>query len=203
MTPSLRARTTAGPVTVLAARTARPGREREFAASLERLRQTLDHQPGHLATAIMAPDRHSPDAIVVYRFNHQDSLQAWHASTERAHILAASAEFTLAPPHERSLSALDGWFVAPGGRVVHPPARWKTWLVSTSAIWALLTLITLAAAPLLAPLPAPLRFALIVPVLGAVMTWLVMPGLTRLLNGWLQAAAAGNGSSATRQPPPE
>lgn len=70
---------------------------------------------------------------------------------------------------------------------MRPPSRWKTWLVSSAAIWALLTLITLAAAPLLAPLPAPLRFALIVPVLGVLATWLVMPTLTRLLSRWLHS----------------
>lgn len=175
----------ATPVTVLATRSALPGREREFLASLERLRDTLARQPGHQDTVIMAPSGASREAVVVYRFDGPDSLRAWQASGARQDLLTASAALTEAAPHERAVSALDGWYATTGGRVVRPPARWKTWLVSCVAIWVLLTLITLTTAPLLAPVPVPLRFAFVVPVLGALMTWLVMPVLARLLSGWL------------------
>lgn len=185
MSTSRKAPTPPGPVTVLATRSARAGREREFAASLERLRDILADQPGHQDTAILAPLEASGEAVVLYRFDGPDSLRAWQASHARKAQLEASAALTQAPPHERSVSALDGWFVSTGGRVLRAPPRWKTWVLSCAAIWVLLTLISLTTAPLLAELPLPVRFALIVPLLGAAMTWLVMPALTRLLRGWL------------------
>lgn len=177
----------AAPVTVVATRSARPGREQEFAASLERLRELLTCQPGYQGTAIMAPVAPSREALVVYRFSDPESLRAWHDSSARKSMIVASADVTEAAPHERSVSAVDGWFASTDGRVVRPPARWKTWLISSAAIWVLLTLITVTAGPLLGPLPAPARFAVVVPVLSAAMTWLVMPRVTRMLSGWLQA----------------
>jgi uncharacterized protein len=172
-------------VTVLATRTARPGREREFIASLQRLRQILADQPGHLGIAIMEPRLPRRDALVVYRFDSAASLRAWQNSPARQAQIEATAALTETPPHERADSAMDGWFVTTGGRVVRPPPRWKTWLVSTVVIWALLTAITITTGPLLSPLPLPMRFAIVVPTVGAVMTWIVMPILTRLLSRWL------------------
>jgi antibiotic biosynthesis monooxygenase (ABM) superfamily enzyme len=54
------------------------------------------------------------------------------------------------------------------------------WLLSACGIYPVITLITVLAGPLLAPLPVPARFAIVTPVLSGLMTWTVMPALTRL-----------------------
>jgi antibiotic biosynthesis monooxygenase (ABM) superfamily enzyme len=54
-------------------------------------------------------------------------------------------------------------------------------------ITPLITLLTIVLGPLFVDLPLAARFAITPPLLGALMTWLVMPRLSRLLSGWLYA----------------
>ncbi|ANY07752.1 antibiotic biosynthesis monooxygenase [Pseudonocardia sp. HH130630-07] len=172
-------------VTVIATRTARPGHEQGLAADLQRVCDALGRRPGIRGTALLVPDEPDRGAVLVYRFASRRTCGAWHESVEHRRLVELSAGFTDAAPHERDADAQDAWFAGRDGRVVRPPRRWKTWIVSSVAIWCLITAITLAAGPWLAVLPAPLRFALLVPVMGALLTWLVMPALARLLTGWL------------------
>jgi antibiotic biosynthesis monooxygenase (ABM) superfamily enzyme len=46
-------------------------------------------------------------------------------------------------------------------------------------------LITVLAGPLLIPLPPPARFAIVTPALSALVTWAIMPALTRLFAAFL------------------
>jgi antibiotic biosynthesis monooxygenase (ABM) superfamily enzyme len=60
-------------------------------------------------------------------------------------------------------------------------------LLSSVAIYPLITILTVVLGPLLNSLPLSVRFAVTTPILGALMTWLVMPNLSRLCVSWLCA----------------
>ena len=83
------------------------------------------------------------------------------------------------------LTGMETWFAAPIGGIVKAPPRWKMWLLSACGIYPIITLITVLAGPLLSPLPAPTRFAIVTPVLSGLMTWAVMPALSRLFARFL------------------
>ncbi|MEV6556727.1 hypothetical protein AB0M22_13485 [Nocardia sp. NPDC051756] len=65
------------------------------------------------------------------------------------------------------------------------PAKWKFWLLTLAGLYPMLTVLVTVTAPLLEPLPTPLRLACIVPVAVAAMVWGIMPLLTRCFAGWL------------------
>lgn len=174
------ATSTVRPVTILATRTARRGHEREFEEFLAHLRSVFADAPGHLNLMVIEPRPPSLEYAIVYQFDSQAALLAWEASPERAAAIARSAPLTENPPQERLLTGMETWFPAPTGGIVRPPARWKMWLLSACGIYPIITLTTMAAGPLLMPLPPPARFAVVTPVLSALMTWAVMPVLTRL-----------------------
>lgn len=71
----------------------------------------------------------------------------------------------------------------PAGPAV--PRRWKLWVLVVLAVYPLITAIATLAAPLLDLLPLYLRFAVLVPVLVALMLWLVVPLLHRWFGRWL------------------
>jgi antibiotic biosynthesis monooxygenase (ABM) superfamily enzyme len=75
----------------------------------------------------------------------------------------------------------------PGGQVRQPPVPWKQWLLTSLAIYPLITLLTILLGPLLGNVPLPVRLAITTPILGALMTWVVMPRLSRLVAGRLYA----------------
>jgi len=165
---------------VLATRRPRPGCEREFAAFLRHLHEVFRASPGNLGMTVLPPTEPDREYVVLYRYDSPAALRAWHHSEQRRAVIAESAALTQAAPLERTLSGMETWFVSPGDGVVRAPARWKMWLLSACGIYPVITLITVLAGPLLAPMPAPARFALVVPVMSAMMTWLVIPTLSRL-----------------------
>lgn len=65
------------------------------------------------------------------------------------------------------------------------PRRWKLWLLVVLAVYPLITLIATVAEPLLERLPLYGRFALLVPIMVALMLWLVVPAIHRAFGSWL------------------
>ena len=169
---------------VLVTRRVKAGKEREFEDFLERVR-TLAAAHGSRGMTVIPPPNGSGEYAIVYRFADAEQLAAWRFSAARAALIAESYDLAESPPLERDLTGLDGWFARADGLVVRPPPRWKTWFLTLAALYVLLLTITTIAEPLLAPLAPPLRFALVLPVLSALMTWVVMPRLSRLLARWL------------------
>ncbi|MFI7641626.1 antibiotic biosynthesis monooxygenase [Nonomuraea sp. NPDC049400] len=169
---------------VLVTRPVRAGRAREFEAWLEQIR-SLAARHGSQGMAVIPPLPGSTEYAIIYRFADAEAQRAWRSAPGRATLLAASADLAEAAPAERELTGLEGWFAPGDGALVRPPARWKSWLVTLIALYVLLVTITALAEPLLAPLSIPVRFAVLLPVLTALMTWSVMPRLSRLLARWL------------------
>jgi antibiotic biosynthesis monooxygenase (ABM) superfamily enzyme len=177
------------PVTVLVTRRVRPGYERAFEGWLRELDQVASTYAGQQGVTVIPPLPASPEReyLIVYRFDSPQHLKAWQESSQRRTMLERSAAMAEAPPNERELTGLETWFALPDGQVRKPPTAWKMWLLSCLAIYPLITLLTIVLGPVLVDVPLAARFAITTPLLGALMTWLVMPRLSRLLAGWLYA----------------
>ena len=103
-------------------------------------------------------------------------------------IVAAARQF---PGHlgasVQQLTGLETWFKLPGSNVptMKPPPRWKMWLVSLVAVYPLVLAFQALLVPKMTRLPLALRALLFPLVLLSLMTFVVMPMVTRLLRRWL------------------
>ncbi len=79
---------------------------------------------------------------------------------------------------------MDDPVVARPGRAP-APTRWKLWLLIVVTLYPVITVAVTVAAPALDRLPVYARFAIIVPIMVAVMLWIVVPLLHRLCGAWL------------------
>jgi antibiotic biosynthesis monooxygenase (ABM) superfamily enzyme len=175
-----------GPVTVLFSRRVKPGREVDFHAWAHGVTTAAHHFPGHLSASVLEVPG-SREYHTLYSFADRASLNAWLDSEERRRWLATVNELTETKRGLQQLTGLETWFKLPGANVptMKPPPRWKMWLVTIAALYPLLLALFGLLTPRLAGLPLPLR-ALVFPlVLVTVMTYAVMPVLTRLLHRWL------------------
>lgn len=59
------------------------------------------------------------------------------------------------------------------------------WVLLTSAIYPLILLIATLIDPLVRPLPPAVRFLVVVPIMTAMMVWVVLPWLHRRFGRWL------------------
>jgi antibiotic biosynthesis monooxygenase (ABM) superfamily enzyme len=65
------------------------------------------------------------------------------------------------------------------------PKPWKLWLVTSAAIYPVITILATGTDPVLHRLPLPARLALLIPATVAIMQWVLLPYLHRKLHRWL------------------
>jgi len=173
----------AGPVTVTVARRVAPGREADFEDWSTGLTLAATAYPGFLGAGMLRPGHVGEPWHVVFRFDTPEHLRAWEDSPERSDLLAEGEELVHATAVHR-VTGLETWFALPD-RTAPAPPRWKMFLVSLAGIYTLQMVFNLALQPL--GLPTAVRVACVAVAVTALMTWLVMPRLARLLSDWLYA----------------
>jgi len=183
MNAAVEADAAGSPVTVLVARSVRPGMEVEFEDWADELTRAASGFPGFLGAGLLRPGHVGENWHVVYRFATPDALAAWESSSTRAELLA-QGERVMSTGKVRHVSGLETWFEVPG-RTAPAPPRWKMFVVSAPAIFVLQLLLNLVLYLFDPGLWLTLRVALISFTVTALMTWLVQPRLARLLQNWL------------------
>jgi antibiotic biosynthesis monooxygenase (ABM) superfamily enzyme len=171
---------------VLYSRRVKPGREADFEAWARDIVAAAQQFPGHLgASVLVAPG--SREYHILFNFADRGSLEAWLDSEKRRRLLARVGELLEADRGLQHLTGLETWFKLPGSNVatMTPPPRWKMWLVSVVAVYPLVLAFQGLVVPRMAALPLPLRALLFPLVLLTLMTFVVMPAVTRLLRRWL------------------
>ncbi|PRY63331.1 hypothetical protein BCF74_102164 [Knoellia remsis] len=191
--------TSGGPVTVAITRKVRPEDELLMRAWAEAGASMASHFPGFLGSGWVRPSTASSEWHMLYRFDSRSSLDAWQESTERNRWLAAATNLVEDTRVEHR-TGIEGWFDEPEERSVDelgaltaPPAppRWK----QASIIWLAFFPTSLALTYLMAPFtgdwPAWARVLLSTLVATPLMTYLILPRVTKLFHPWLTRASGG------------
>ncbi|MGY1668996.1 antibiotic biosynthesis monooxygenase [Geodermatophilus sp. SYSU D00710] len=178
------------PVTVSFTRRADPAHTREMTAWIRAGLAMAESFPGFLGAGWVRPRGGSDEWHMLCRFTDHEALEAWEASTERAWWLRSAEGLAEVTRTERR-TGIEGWFDQPtSAEVVTPPGpaappRWK----QATTIWLvfyplnLLTTVTLGV--WLADLHVALRVAVVTLTLTPLMTYLLLPWITRRLQWWL------------------
>lgn len=173
-----------GPVTVIVNRRVKPGTEKWFEEWLHGIIGEVAKFPGHLGVnVIRPPNAATGDYVLIFRFDTYAHLRAWEESPVRAEWSARAEQFTVGKLHIRRVTGLEYWFDAPGQ--TQPPPRHKMVLVTVLGIYPLLILLVPTLRSLLQGLPELIAALVSVLILVCLMTYAVMPLLTRLLSSWL------------------
>jgi uncharacterized protein len=171
------------PVTVTVARKVAPGRERDFEEWVDGIVEAASNFPGFLGAGILRPHETGQEWHVVYRFSDAQRQRAWEGSAQRTAWLA-KADDLARETGVTHVSGLETWFAQPG-RTAPAPPKWKMAVVTFTAIYPLALIINVLLAPHTAGWPVFLRPIALTGILVPLMTWIVMPRLTRLLRRWL------------------
>jgi uncharacterized protein len=175
-----------GPVTTTVTRRVKPGHEAAYEAFLASISGAAAAFPGYLGEEVFRPaGGQGGEYRIVYRFDSPDNLQAWLDSAERAAWLQQAEPHVAGLMRTQVLTGLEGWFTLPTQPGTPPPPPYKMALVTWAAIFPLITGVVVATAPLLGRLPLVVRLAVTTGVTVPLMTWVVMPRVTRLLHRWL------------------
>jgi antibiotic biosynthesis monooxygenase (ABM) superfamily enzyme len=177
---------TEGPITTTVTRRVKPGHEPFYDQFLEGIIAAASRFPGHLGVEVFRPESASAGEYrVVYRFATAEHLRAWLDSDEHAVWLERAEPHVIGPMRTQFVTGLETWFTLPGRPATPPPPPYKMALVTWITIFPLITLVVVVLGPLLKDLALVPNLAITTAVTVPIMTWLVMPRVTRLLRGWL------------------
>ena len=175
------------PVTTIFARVVKSDRIQDFEVWLSGINEVVRQFDGYLGMDVIRPGDHShPEYAIILRFEDYDDLKGWQESPDRLEWVEKSNDMTVGDLHVQEAHGLESWFTLPGRQsTVLPPAKYKMAVLTVTAIYPLIllvgTLITLL------PQEPPQLIATLITVMlvGASMTYFVMPWVTRLFRFWL------------------
>jgi uncharacterized protein len=176
------------PVTVLITRSPRQANQKQFEQTLSDTIDAALKFPGHLGVTVLKPQRgESNDYQVIVKFASEADYQRWCRSHEAAHWFGILNRLEEKPPNLEIMTGLETWFAvnSSASRPMIPPPRYKMAIVTWIAIFVLIVIINLLLGGFLASLPMLLRSFVLTVVLVALMTYVVMPRMTRLFSWWL------------------
>ena len=190
-------------VTVAITRRADPSRSNEMVAWMRAGTTLAEDFPGFLGAGWVRPGLGSTEWHMLYRFTDAQALRAWEESPQRRWWLSSAQGMVQHTRVERR-TGIEGWFDPPQEHEVDepaqaqapvqpsaPPPRWKQAVTIWLGFFPLSLLAAVALGPLLDGRPVALRTLISTLCLTPVMTYLVLPRVTRSLQWWLQG-----------QPPP-
>jgi hypothetical protein len=183
-------------VTVAITRRADPSRSNEMIAWMRAGTTLAEDFPGFLGAGWVRPGLGSTEWHMLYRFTDAEALRTWEESPQRRWWLSSAQGMVQHTRVERR-TGIEGWFDRPQEREVDEPKsspatppRWK----QAVTIWLGFFPVSLLAAVLLGPLldgyPVALRTLISTLCLTPLMTYWVLPFVTRSLQWWLQGRAA-------------
>ena len=184
------------PVTVAITRHVEPERIDQMVAWVRAGSSLAERFPGFLGTGWVRPSIQSDEWHMLYRFDSATSLARWEASPQRAWWLESALGLVGESRRER-LTGIEGWFDPPQQRDVEDlrptsvtPPRWKQAVMIWTAFFPLSLLTSVLVTAVAPGLPVVPRVLLSTIAMTPVMTYLVLPQLTRHLEWWLQGRRA-------------
>ena len=187
------------PVTVIVKRIAKKNKIKEFEEWLSGISKEVSRQEGSMGIDIIRPTPNTTNSkskseyVVIFRFNSYDNLEKWEKSPIRNEWLQKGRKLAESDPDVQKMTGLEFWFTpyfkdeSSPLIPLQPPPRYKMVIVTIPVISIiLLTLvpqINLLTEMLSIPFPIRLVIALTITVL--LMSYVIMPLLTKLLKFWL------------------
>jgi hypothetical protein len=176
------------PVTVDVVRQVKPGCEANFEQVLAEIIAAAESFDGHLGTNVFrSNDGSHAEYRIIFKFDHLSSLKHWEEAPIRARLLERINRLTLGEGKLQILTGLETWFTLPVQQAIAPPPRYKMVLMTWVVIFPLINLIPPLLQRVLKPLSLhPLAQAgLGTLFMVTLMTYVVMPRVTKLFSPWL------------------
>lgn len=179
-----------GPVTVIVDVKAKGGKIDEFEEWMDGIIHESMKFEGHMGINIIRPSNpSSPEYTIIFRFNTYENLTKWEKSEVRREWIEKGRSVTEGEPAVQRQTGLEFWFTPSSGdasgATMVPPPRYKMAIVTGGIIFVLLNTLLPLIQYATAGLPVLLGALMVVAVMVLLMTYLIMPAVTRLLRPWL------------------
>lgn len=175
------------PVTLVFTVTAKNGKEKELEKWAHIMTKEAIKFEGNLGGNWIKPSGKSREYTVIYKFVDTKDSHKWENSAVRKRLLKkAEPLIEEHRPHRlQEVTGLETWFTLPGRVTIMPPPRWKMVIATMIGIYPIGLVYQAYFVPYMKVIPLILRPIALSLLLTPVLTYLIMPRLTKLLRSWL------------------
>ncbi|MEM9114712.1 MAG: antibiotic biosynthesis monooxygenase [Myxococcota bacterium] len=177
---------TDGSVSVVVRRRIHPELQADFEIWLSSIIDAASAFEGHLGAQVLRPaDPAEQDYVLLFRFATPAQHEAWRTSSAAREWLEKGKAFTRGDAHIQTMTGLEFWFRVPGNAGRRPPPRSKMVVATVIGLYPLILFVAPVLAVAFRDLPRPLAVLLSTLCMVILMTYAVMPLVTRTLSRWL------------------
>ena len=187
------------PVTVIVKRIAKKDKIKEFEEWLSGIAKEVSKQEGNMGIDIIRPttvdknNKSKLEYVIIFRFNNYDNLAKWEKSPIRNEWLQKGRKLVEADPDVQKMTGLEFWFTpyfkdeSSPMIPLNPPPRYKMVIVTIPVISILISTLVPQIHFLteMLSIPFPIRLVIAITITVLLMTYVIMPLLTKLLRHWL------------------
>jgi uncharacterized protein len=171
-------------LTVVVRRSIKAGKESEFEQAMRNFVEFALAFPGHRGISVIRPTA-GRDYVVVDRFSDAGSRGSFKASSQYQDWMKRLGELTEGDPRIEELSGLEGWFTLPEDPGLAKPPTYKMAIATFLGVYPVVMALSLTLGPVIQSWPFLLSNAVFNACVVALLTWVVMPLITRMLHRWL------------------
>lgn len=187
--------TPSGPITLVISEVVEPSKVTAYEAWTKGINHDARQFEGFLGVEVIRPRDHDhPEYVVIVKFESYDRLRSWLISPIYRDWMDRSYGLIAARSQQHLPNGLELWFTLPqarsGGRdPLPPPPYYKQVVLGVLAVYPLILLANALLGPLLGGLPPLLSLFISVIFVSALLTYPVMPWLSKGLEFWLYPKA--------------
>ena len=173
-------------VTAVITHRVRPGRETGYEEWLKGIASDSRNFDGYLGAHILRPELGvTSDHVVVLQFDTCQHLETWMQSESRKGWVERVKPLIREPEAIKTLTGLEPWFQLPGQPSHSSPKLYKQAILVWIGVAVTFLVVSPLVAALLASWPGILMMLVKLTIMVGLLTYVVMPFLTRRFKGWL------------------
>ena len=166
----------------------KPRHQQEFETWSKGINKVVAEQPGFISSDILRPrDKNHLEYIIIIRFETSDTLETWKASETFKTIFKKAEPYLVSHQSQMQSHGIEQWFELPEHEThqTTKPAFYKLVTMGIIAVYPLVLLSNFAIGPFTQEFPYWLAILLSVIFISVLMTYPVMPLISKILSNWL------------------
>jgi len=175
-------------ITLVISEVVEPNLIEEYEAWTKGINYAAQQFEGFMGVEVIRPRDHQyPEYVVIVKFDNYDHCKNWLTSSVYQQWMQSSKKFISKRSHQQLPNGLELWFTLPKSTLLSPPqpAYYKQVVIGVFTVYPLILLANLLLNPFLQGLPALLGLLISVTFVSALLSYPVMPYVTKLLGFWL------------------
>jgi antibiotic biosynthesis monooxygenase (ABM) superfamily enzyme len=180
------------PITLVISEVVESNLINEYEAWTKGINQAAQQFDGFIGVDVIRPRDHQyPEYVVIVKFDNYEHCKNWLTSSIYQQWMLRSQEFIAKRSQQHLPDGLELWFTLPKSSLPQPPqlAYYKQVIIGVMSVYPLILLANLVLNPFLQGIPSLLGLLISVIFVSALLTYPVMPYLTKVLNFWLYPSA--------------